>query len=283
MAPEPDATTFDALVSLAEHALASRAGMVVLGLSGAQGSGKSTLAAALRRRMVEQGIATVALSLDDLYYTRTERLRLAELVHPLLATRGVPGTHDAKLGLATLDALARGKAVRLPRFDKARDDRCPDTECDMAPSGTRLVLFEGWCLGARPQPSGKLAAPINSLEADEDDQAIWRNHINAALAHDYAALWARIDAMAMLRAPDFAAVTGWRQQQEHALRATAGAAPGVMSDDAVARFVAHYERVTRQLLVDLPGRSDLVIELDEVRRATRIDARYCAAASSTPG
>ena len=285
MTPPPEPTALNALTSLTEGALDRRDGMVVVGVTGAQGSGKSTLAAALHRRMTDRGVMTVTLSLDDFYHTRAERLRLAATVHPLLRTRGVPGTHDVTLALDTIAALARGEAAPLPRFDKACDDRCPPDEADRAPAATRLLLFEGWCLGARPQPAAALAEPINPLEAVEDRDAIWRHHVNAALAGDYAALWARIDALALLRAPDFASIAGWRQQQEAGLRAVAGDAPGVMSDAQVIHFVAHYERVTRQLLAELPGRADLVIDLDRDRAVTRIivpTSPYCAATSSVP-
>lgn len=261
-----------ALVGLAEQALAARAGLVVLGLSGAQGSGKSTLAAALIAAMRARGIACAALSLDDLYLARRQRALLARTVHPLFVTRGVPGTHDVALGLATLDALARGEPALLPRFDKASDDPLPQARWPRAPRATRLLVFEGWCLGARPCSSAALATPVNALEAEEDAHAIWRSHVNAQLAGVYARLWARIDALAMLAAPGFACVVRWRAEQEARLRAAGGRGAGVMNDAAIARFVAHYERLTRNLLADLPQRADLVIALDEHRamlRATR--------------
>lgn len=274
----PDPAALAALVSLARNRLKDQAGLVVLGVSGAQGSGKSTLAAALHQEMTAAGVPTVTLSLDDIYRTRAEREQLAATIHPLLITRGVPGTHDVALGLRTIDALARGEPVRLPRFDKARDDRRPADQCDMAPAGTRLLVFEGWCVGARAQDPAQLAQPINALEAGEDHDGRWRHHVNAALAGDYPALWSRLHALAMLRAPGFASVLHWRQQQEAALRATAGQAPGVMSDAEVARFVAHYERLTRHLLIDLPTIADLILDLDNDRHMTGIT--YCT--GSTP-
>jgi len=274
MPTDPDPAALDALILLAHRALLQHETrgdtLVVLGLSGAQGSGKSTLAAALERRLCAEGVATATLSLDDLYLPRAERLRLGAEVHPLLATRGVPGTHDVALGLATIAALERGEPVLLPRFDKARDDRRASTEADRAPPHTRLLLFEGWCIGARPQPEDALAQPVNALEAEEDRDGRWRRYANAALAGAYRALWARIDVLAMLRAPDFATIVGWRQQQERALRHAAGDGVGVMSDAAVIRFVAHYERITRHLLADLPGRADCVIELAPDRHVTHI-------------
>ena len=279
----PDPAALTALVALADEALARRAGLVVLGLAGPQGSGKSTLAAALCRAMTARGIATAALSLDDLYHTRAHRLALAAQVHPLLITRGGPGTHDVALGLSTIAALARGEPARLPRFDKAADDRWPEAD-DCAPGPTRLLVFEGWCLGARPQPADALVHPVNALEANEDRDLVWRTHANAALAGDYARLWACIDVLAMLRAPDFASVVRWRAEQEHVLRQSAGDAPGVMDAPALARFMAHYERLTRHLLADLPDRADLVIALAADRRVAHVRARktpgYWAASSS---
>ena len=40
----------------------------------------------------------VTFSMDDLYLGRAARVDLARRIHPLLATRGVPGTHDPMLG-----------------------------------------------------------------------------------------------------------------------------------------------------------------------------------------
>lgn len=233
---------------------------VVLGLCGAQGSGKSTLAAAIARQVP----GTVVLSLDDLYRTRAERLHLASTLHPLFATRGVPGTHDVELGFAILDALAAGAPVRLPRFDKATDDRRP---IDAWPQvdAARLVLFEGWCIGARPLSEAELAVPINALERDEDGEGRWRRAWNTALANAYQQLFARLDRLVLLAAPDWDTVLRWRIEQEHALRAARGAGPGVMDDVGVARFIRHYERLTRHILDEMPQRADLVVSLNADR------------------
>jgi len=92
---------------------------LVLGLSGAQGTGKSTLARLLKLLLGRLHRMRVAIvSLDDLYLTAAERLHRAEKFHPLLATRGVPGTHDVGLGLRTIAALREGQPLALPRFDK---------------------------------------------------------------------------------------------------------------------------------------------------------------------
>ena len=99
----------------------------LVGFSGCQGSGKSTLVALMAKVMREvYGVSTVVLSLDDFYLTKAARAALAESIHPLFATRGVPGTHDLALLNEAISALRQsgpGGAVHLPAFDKALDDR----------------------------------------------------------------------------------------------------------------------------------------------------------------
>lgn len=242
----------------------------VLGLCGAQGSGKSTLAAALATRFERAAI----LSLDDLYRTKAERAHLARTIHPLFATRGVPGTHDVALGLATFDALDRGEAAALPRFDKARDDRAPADQWGHAPAGTRLLIFEGWCVGARPEPEAALAEPINALEREEDVGGVWCGTANTALAGDYRRLFARLDRLMLLAAPGFDVVRGWRIEQERNLRAhTAPDAPGLMSDAGVTRFIQHYERLTRHILAEMPARADAVARLAPDRSLLSFESR----------
>jgi D-glycerate 3-kinase len=213
----------------------------------------------------------VSLSLDDIYLTRAEREELARTVHPLLRTRGVPGTHDVALGLQVIAALERGEAALLPRFDKGTDDRAPQSAWDRAPANTRLLIFEGWCTGAVPQDEAALAEPVNALERDEDPDGSWRAHANRALAGEYRALFGRLDLLILLAAPGFETVYGWRCQQEQVLHQRG--APQAMSDEAIARFIAHYERLTRHILSEMPARADMVAWLAEDRSAGRIDLR----------
>lgn len=235
----------------------------LIGLCGAQGSGKSTIAAASARLLAERGLSSAILSLDDLYLPHEDRARLAREVHPLLITRGPPGTHDPALGTRTLHALGRAGRVALPRFDKASDTRRPPEAWDHLQGPVDVVLFEGWCVGARPQPPEALAAPVNELERDEDADGRWRAYVNAALAGPYAALFSRLDRFVLLEAPGFEVVADWRAEQEAKLRARTGRG---MSPDAISRFVAHYERLTRWILAEAPARADRAFRLDDRRR-----------------
>ncbi len=253
--------------ALAREAHGSRG--LVIGVCGPQGSGKTTLTAALARLLEDDGLKVARLSIDDLYLPREARLDLARDVHPLLATRGPPGTHDVTLGHEVLHGLLGGEAS-LPRFDKAQDTRAPETKWPRFPGPADIVLFEGWCVGARPQPGELLKEPVNALERDEDPDGVWRGYVNAALAGDYQALFARMHRLILLTAPNFETVVRWRTEQEVKLRARLLAEGGdlsrTMDEPDVARFVAHYERLTRWVLLEAPTRADRVIRLDAHRR-----------------
>jgi D-glycerate 3-kinase len=246
-------------------------GPIVVGVNGSQGSGKTTLCAYLCARLeAGYGLRAIALSLDDFYLTHAARRELGASVHPLLATRGVPGTHDMALLNETLDtllALDDGVAASVPRFDKSRDDRRPPADWDQVEGRLDLVLLEGWCLGVRPQTSAQLLRPVNTLESDEDPNAFWREHVNNALQRDFLPLYRRMDCWVMLQAPSFDCVYRWRLEQEQKLaRLTAGAKPGVMSERQVARFIQHYQRLTEHGLASLPATVDYLYTLDDRRR-----------------
>ncbi|MDE2412718.1 MAG: kinase [Sphingomonadales bacterium] len=243
-------------------------GFLTIGICGSQGSGKSTLVADLAEQLALRGVRVATLSLDDLYLTRAERQVLARDVHPLFATRGVPGTHDVALGLATIEALARGEATPLPHFDKAIDDRAPESGWPRAPADTQVLLLEGWCVGAAPQEESALVAPVNALERGEDADGRWRAYANAALAGDYQRLWSKLDHLILLAAPGWEIVAKWREQQEAALRQRGGSA--VMSEAEVSRFIRHYERLTRHILATMPDYADITVRLGEGREVLGI-------------
>ena len=231
----------------------------VIGICGGQGAGKSTLASLLARAMALEGRNTVACSLDDFYLTRAARQHLAGTVHPLLATRGVPGTHDIDLARGTIENLTAGVPIRVPRFDKGRDDWAPERSWT-AVRDTQAVVFEGWCLGVAPQPETLLGAPLNELEANEDPQGVWRAHVNDACRR-YAPLWALVDWWIYLEVPDMDCVRRWRSEQERQLLAAER-----MSEADLTRFLAHYERLTLWLKSYFPSGADWHLALDRQHR-----------------
>jgi D-glycerate 3-kinase len=239
--------------------IAARETPLIVGVNGAQGSGKSTLCAFLEGLLAERGLKAATLSLDDLYLGKTDRQKLAREIHPLFATRGVPGTHAPATGIAVFDALQAGKDLNLPRFDKGTDDRLPEPQRISGP--VDVLLFEGWCVGCAPQADEELLDPVNALERDEDPDGVWRSVSNLWLRGEYRDLFARLDMLVMLQVEGFATVISNRRKQEDKLRAARPDAPGLMDEAALTRFCQHYERLTRHMLEDLPRRADVVIEI----------------------
>ncbi len=236
--------------------LAATPGSLVFGIAGAQGTGKSTLAAMLAECLRETWSETVAvLSLDDFYLPRSERLQLSKEVHPLLATRGVPGTHDVAAMQSSIEGLKRGASVEAPVFEKAHDDRARETR-KLGPA--RIILCEGWCWGAQPEPEIRLEKPVNQLEQIRDADGHWRHWVNTKL-HEYQSLFDN-DALLYLAAPSFEAILEWRWQQEQDL-ARNRTGSQIMSRDQIADFISFYERITSWMLEEMPDRADLTVTL----------------------
>ncbi|MFT5709840.1 MAG: D-glycerate 3-kinase [Halioglobus sp.] len=257
---------------------------ILVALNGAQGSGKSTLAGYLVASLnSSHNVSTVALSLDDFYYTHSQRVHLAQTVHPLLLTRGVPGTHDLKLLNATLDSLmdvSRDSTISIPRFDKARDDRRAQSDWGSVNSPVDVVIIEGWCMGARAQLEQQLVAPANALEAEQDQDRRWRCHVNDVLAEQFPPLYRRVDQWVMLQAPSFECVYRWRLEQERKLadRTLPDSDLKLMSGADIARFIQYYQRITQQCLVDLPSTVNHLFRLGEERDI--VDYTYSARGDS---
>ncbi len=254
------------------HQIASKKGNnpLVLGVQGSQGSGKSTLATFIQL-LSEQlyQFKAVSLSLDDFYLSHATRKQLAEAVHPLFATRGVPGTHEVALAIDTIQALKRADddtKVAIPRFNKALDDRHPESQWDEISGPVDLIIFEGWCVGCEAQESSELNEAANSLETNEDPDGLWRSYVNKSLTDDYPALFSLIDHMVVLQAPSFDCVFDWRWLQEQKLvrrwQAENPDEPARLLDEAsVRRFISHYERLTTHCLKTLPKKADWVLHL----------------------
>jgi len=248
----------------------------VVGVCGAQGSGKSTVCRLLGTVLGEAfHEPAVTLSIDDIYETRERRAELALELHPLFATRGVPGTHDVTLGLSTIEGLqtlADDQTLALPTFDKATDTRLAPHRWHRHRGSVATVLFEGWCVGARPESEAALAEPINVLERDEDPEGVWRRAVNARLQGDYQQLFAPIDVLILLRVDGMHRVFQWRRLQEHKLAraAPANADSRIMSDEQVDRFIMHYERLTRHILAEMPERADIVLPIDDTHNPASV-------------
>ncbi|MDG1694705.1 MAG: hypothetical protein P8I13_07630 [Porticoccaceae bacterium] len=246
----------------------------IIGINGCQGSGKSTLADYLCTIVADRlGVTTVSLSLDDFYLTKAERIHLGSTVHPLLETRGVPGTHDVQLAMDCIHSLVAGQKTVITRFDKSIDDRAPVNSLKTTEGKVGLIVLEGWCLGAKPEPLEQLTQPINSLEEQDDRDGIWRNYVNNAIQNDYQALFNLADELIMLQAPSFDTVFHWRQEQEQKMikrleKEGMDNRSGVMNKQQIQRFINHFQRVTENILNEMPSRADHLFKLGKTRQIT---------------
>lgn len=245
-----------------------------LGINGAQGTGKSTLADFIRLELeADPGWRVAVLSLDDFYLTKAERQQLSETTHPLLMTRGVPGTHDLQMLAACLERLRHldaGQEFSLPRFDKAHDDRADPETWPVVTGPIDLIILEGWCVGSQPQEAAALEDPVNGLERDRDASGDWRRYVNEQLAGPYAELFAQLDLLIFLQVPDFDAVYRWRLEQEEKLAdKTTKDGVGIMNSRQVADFIQYFERITTFNLESLPTIADVTLQLDEAHDCVR--------------
>jgi len=163
-----------------------------------------------------------------------------------------------------LGKLLAGRPAQLPRFDKATDDRAVNVTPVDTP--VDVILLEGWCVGAVPQPAADLRVSVNRLEAEEDPDGVWRREVNRRLATDYAELFARVDLLVMLKVSDFAAVRANRLLQERKLAANRPNGGAIMDEARLDRFLMHYERLTRWMLDEMPQRADVLIEIGPDQR-----------------
>lgn len=241
----------------------------ILGVQGAQGSGKSTCSEFLKALFEsEYQLSTAVLSLDDFYLTRQERQTLAQSTHAMLATRGVPGTHDVGLAIETINNLCRAEnnaTIAIPRFNKAIDDRAAIDEWDSIEGPVDIVILEGWFTGIEAQDPERLAAPINALEEAQDPEGIWRTYVNNALLGEYQTLFNRLDKLIVLKAPSFDCVYQWRLKQEQKLIASLSDRDNsgdikTLSPEQVKQFIAYFQRLTEHALDSLPAKADWCLE-----------------------
>ena len=253
------ATAYQQLLLVLAEPLRQSTIPAIVGITGAQGTGKSTLANLLVTELLAQGIRCAAVSLDDYYLTRQARQQLAGTVHPLLAQRGVPGTHDIGRALSDARQVLAGAAVALPRFDKALDDSLPDRPA----AQLDLLIVEGWCLGLAAEAESGLVSPVNQLEATEDSSGAWRRYVNQQLAASYQPYFDLLQPLIWLKAPDWDSVCRWRAKQEQQLWQQRGTG---MTAEQLARFMLPFQRLTQLSYQQLPARANYTIVLNQAQQ-----------------
>ena len=235
-----------------------------LGVSGGQGSGKTMVTEILKiilKKFFKRQIHVN--SIDDFYKTLEERNKMSNKIHSLFKTRGVPGTHDINLVKKFFNFIKKEKfrKIKLPKFEKARDDRLKKKYWYSVKKKPEIVILEGWCVGAKPQTNSLIRKPINILEKYEDRDLIWRKYVNEKLKKEYKKLFAMIDYLIFMKVPNFNMVFKWRLLQENKLRKKSYLRTKVMSYNEIKRFIMFYQRITLQMIKDLSKSASVVMLL----------------------
>ena len=181
-------------------------------------------------------------------------------------TRGVPGTHDVNF-IFDLLKKTKGKRFnqqRLPKFNKAIDDRLKRKSWYLIKKVPDIIIFEGWCVGARAEKNTTLKKSINSLERTADKNLRWRKYVNIQLQTKYKKLFSKLDCLLFLKAGNFKLLQTWRLKQEALLKLNSKnkANSKVMSKNEVLTFMQTYQRVTQNMFKFAPKYSSIVLNLN---------------------
>jgi D-glycerate 3-kinase len=194
------------------------------------------------------------------------------MVHPLFKTRGVPGTHDINLVKKFFNIIKKKKfkKIKLPKFEKADDNRLKKKYWFNIKQKPEIVILEGWCVGAKPQSSSLIKKPINILEKYEDKDLKWRKYVNEKLKKEYRKLFSMIDHFIFMKIPNFNVVFKWRLLQEDKLRKKSHPSKKIMSYYEIKRFIMFYQRITLQMLKDLSKSASVVMFLKKNHEIKKI-------------
>ena len=248
---------------------------IIVGLAGGQGTGKTTISSIINLILVKYfKLKVFKISIDDFYKTRKERYKLSKRVHPLLMTRGVPGTHDIDLILRFFKIIKKRnfKSLSLPKFDKSIDDRFNKNQWYKIKSKPDVVIFEGWCVGAKSQKNIELKKPINSLEKIEDKSMKWRKYVNFQLTGKYKTFHNMLDYLLYLKAENFSLLRTWRLKQEKKLFLKLKNKKNlkIMNKNQVLNFMMTYQRITEQMFKTATKFSSIVMTLNSQHQIINI-------------
>tara|TARA_B100001175_G_scaffold17564_1_gene13302 strand:- start:1356 stop:2285 length:930 start_codon:yes stop_codon:yes gene_type:complete len=239
----------------------------LVGLSGGQGTGKTTISSIIKIILEKYfKLKVFKISIDDFYKTRKERLYLSKKVHTMLAIRGVPGTHDVQMMLNFFKkAKSKNfKKIDLPNFNKAVDDRLPKKNWYKIKEQPDVIIFEGWCVGAKAELNETLKKPKNSLEKVNDQKLVWRKYVNKQLKSKYKRLYSQLDCMIYLKAKNFSLLQKWRLKQERKLwlKNKKPLRHKIMSKGDVINFMQTYQRITENMFKKMPKYASIILNLN---------------------
>ena len=184
----------------------------------------------------------------------------------MLLTRGVPGTHDINMMLDFFKRIKRKefRSLKLPKFNKAIDDRYNKKLWYSIKKRPDIIIFEGWCVGAKAEKNNTLKQPINSFEKLRDKKLIWRRYVNKQLQSKYKQLYDQLNCLLYIKSNNFSLLRKWRIKQETKLRLKNKRSNRnkIMSNKEVINFMQTYQRVTQNMLKTVPKNASIILNLN---------------------
>ena len=184
----------------------------------------------------------------------------------MLLTRGVPGTHDVNMMLNFFQKSKskKFKKIQVPNFNKAIDDRFPKNKWNKIIRRPDVIIFEGWCVGARAEDNKTLKKSINYMEKANDHKFVWRKYVNQQLKNKYKKLYSQLNCLIYLKAKNFSILQKWRLKQEYKLRLKTKkkSSHKIMSKADVLNFMQTYQRITQNMFKKTPKYASIIINLN---------------------
>ena len=237
-------------------------------IAGSQGSGKSTLTIVLKlvlEKFYKKKV--MLLSIDDYYLSKNKRLELSKKIHPLLITRGVPGTHNiAALKKDIINFQKKKFPIVAPLFNKLKDDISSKKKIIKK---AEILLLEGWCCGSTPINREYLFNNINHLESTLDKNKLWRQYYNSQLQKDYKKVFSLFDQQIYIQAPSFTYILKWRYAQEKS-NALKSKDEKFMKKTDLRKFIQHYEKLTKWMIKTMPAKADMLIKIDKNQKIKKV-------------
>ncbi len=229
---------------------------VVLGIAGVNGSGKTTLARFLSLLLQKNGHYTINFSMDDLYPTKSERLKLANNIDPSLETRLM---YDNALVKRIFRSLRNWEdSILIPKFDKSIDDRFPENKWQIIKKKPDFVIIEGVFTFAQPISAENLSKIDQYIDSKVDDLRVSYNFIDFKIA---------------LLAESVENVIQFRKQQEIQLRKENGDNFGMIPQE-VEKFIMYFKTYLKRYTWPLENNPiiDFVYTFNSKRKITKISS-----------
>ena len=237
----------------------------IIGVSGGQGSGKSTITTLVEHILNSYlSVRTIALSIDNFYFSKKKRMQMSKDIHPLCKTRGVPGTHDIVLLKEKINSLLNADLTTktvIPIFSKIKDDYISDQSWKIYLGKPDIIILEGWCIGAKAIEEQEWLPPLNSLEKNFDPDSTWGKWSNRILKNQYQEIFEMLNILIMIKEKSMRNIYKNRWVQEKTLKKLNKTAKTLTKSD-VNQFVMHFERLTRHMFRIMPDYADIIIKKD---------------------